>query len=188
MDYKEIFKMPKPMKITGRSSSITNSFINSIIPVIQPNEEEIKQALELLKIDPSNMECIYCGSSSTEWDHLRPIVKNKRPTGYVSEICNLVPSCGKCNQSKGNKYWKTWMLSDAKLSPSSKKIDDLNERIERLELYEMSGNPIKVDFEKFIDAESWQKHWANCNEIQSLMIESQKLAEVINNKIKKLFT
>ena len=45
-------------------------------------------------------------------DHLRPLVKDKEPTGYISEIHNLVPSCGKCNQSKGNKEWKAWMRRD----------------------------------------------------------------------------
>jgi len=32
MDYLSLFRMPSPVKITGRSSSITNSFINAIIP------------------------------------------------------------------------------------------------------------------------------------------------------------
>jgi hypothetical protein len=36
--YLKLFRMPRPVKITGRSSSITNSFINSIIPVIPPSE------------------------------------------------------------------------------------------------------------------------------------------------------
>jgi endonuclease I len=47
-------------------------------------------------------------------------VLKKKPTGYISEIHNLVPACGKCNQSKGNKEWRQWMLSDATLSPKTK--------------------------------------------------------------------
>jgi len=113
--------MPKPMKITGRSSSITNAFINSIIPVIPPTEEEVKEALSILGMSKERFECAYCGATASEWDHLRPLVMDKQPTGYISEIHNLVPSCGKCNQSKGNKDWRTWMLSDAKLSPKTKK-------------------------------------------------------------------
>ena len=42
------FKMPTQMKITGRLSIITNAFINSIIPVIAPNEEQVQQALAVL--------------------------------------------------------------------------------------------------------------------------------------------
>ena len=42
---KKIFRMPTPVKITGRTSSITNAFVNGIIPVIEPTEEEIESAL-----------------------------------------------------------------------------------------------------------------------------------------------
>lgn len=45
----------------------------------------------------------YCGEQYKEWDHLNSLVENKRPTGYILEIHNLVPACGGCNQSKGNK-------------------------------------------------------------------------------------
>lgn len=113
MDYLSLFRMPTPMKITGRSSSITNAFINSIIPVVPPCAEEVQQALKILGMTHENFQCAYCGGVASEWDHLRPLVKDKKPTGYISEIHNLVPSCGKCNQSKGNKEWKTWMLSTA---------------------------------------------------------------------------
>ncbi len=83
MTYLPLFKMPKPMKITGRSSSITNSFINSIIPVVLPTEELVKEALSILNL-LENYQCSYCGAVATEWDHLRPLVVNKKPTGYIS--------------------------------------------------------------------------------------------------------
>ncbi|MFL6304101.1 MAG: HNH endonuclease [Candidatus Sulfotelmatobacter sp.] len=60
------------------------------------------EALRILHIDPSDIRCAYCGNKSTEWDHLRPIITNQEPTGYITEISDLVPRCGKCNQSKGN--------------------------------------------------------------------------------------
>ena len=41
---KNVFNMPNPVTIMGRSSSITNSFVNGIIPVIEPTEAEIKEA------------------------------------------------------------------------------------------------------------------------------------------------
>ncbi len=105
MSYIELFRMPTPMKITGRSSSITNSFVTSIIPTIVPTEQQVKEALAVLGMDKDTFECAYCGDTASEWDHLRPLVLKKEPTGYISEIHNLVPSCGKCNQSKGNKSW-----------------------------------------------------------------------------------
>ena len=44
----EAFKMPTLMKITGRTSSITNAFGNGIIPSIQPSDKEIDEALKVL--------------------------------------------------------------------------------------------------------------------------------------------
>jgi hypothetical protein len=180
MEYLALFRMPTPMRITGRSSSITNAFINSIIPVVQPTTEQVKRALEILEMTPDTFECAYCSGVASEWDHLRPLVKNKKPTGYISEIHNLVPSCGKCNQSKGNKEWKSWILSTAKLSPTARGIKDIAERIKRLEAYENWCVPTKMDFETIVGQENWLQHWQNWERLQLLMRESQVLAAKIN--------
>ena len=183
MEYLSLFRMPTPMKITGRSSSITNAFINSIIPVVLPSAEEVKQALEILGMTPETFQCAYCGSIASEWDHLRPLVKGKKPTGYISEIHNLVPSCGKCNQSKGNKEWKTWMLSTAALSPATRGIPDIDERVKRLDAYENWHVPTKMDFEAIVGKNTWLQHLQNLEKIQSLMRESQELATKINLRV-----
>src|SRR5665213_2950080 len=99
-------QLPSPGNIAGRSSSITNAFFNSIIPIHEPSEEEVLGALRILEIDPDDIRCAYCGDKASEWDHLRPIIVDQQPTGFVTEIANLVPACGKCNQSKGNKHWR----------------------------------------------------------------------------------
>ena len=182
MSYLSLFKMPVAIKITGRSSSITNAFINSIIPVVPPKENDVRQALSILGMVGKSLQCSYCGTSATEWDHLRPLVMKKKPTGYISEIHNLVPACGKCNQSKGNKNWREWMLSDAKLSPKSRQVPDIDDRIDRLEKYEEWGEPIKIDFERTVGKEIWEAHWFNCNMIQERMRKAQEHAD----KIKKL--
>jgi hypothetical protein len=175
--------MPTPMKITGRSSSITNAFINSIIPVIYPAAHEVQNALEMLGMTPKTYQCAYCGDIASEWDHLRPLIKDKKPTGYISEIHNLVPSCGKCNQSKGNKNWKVWMLSSAQLSPTARGISDIDERIKRLEIYEASKAPTKMDFEAIVGSEIWTQHQNNLELVQALMRESQVLATKINFEV-----
>ena len=82
--------------------------------------------------------CAYCGGVATEWDHLRPLVVNKQPTGYISEIHNLVPACGKCNQSKGNKNWREWLFSSVPRSPKSRGVPDLDSRVSRLDEFELS--------------------------------------------------
>lgn len=183
MEYLSLFRMPTPMRITGRSSSITNVFINSIIPVVPPSAEEVKWVLTILGMTPETFQCAYCGGVASEWDHLRPLVKDKKPTGYISEIHNLVPSCGKCNQSKGNKEWKTWMHSNAKLSPTARGVKDIPERVKRLDAYEISKAPTKIDFSAIVGQDVWAQHQSNLERVQSLMRESQELASKINSRV-----
>src|SRR5262245_24638640 len=99
-------QLPTPMNITGRSSSITNAFISAIIPVVEPTQAEEIEALRLLGMSLDDIRCAFCGDKSTEWDHLRAIICDQKPTGYITEIANLVPACGKCNQSKGKTQWR----------------------------------------------------------------------------------
>ena len=183
MNYLELFRMPTPMKITGRSSSITNAFINSIIPIVVPSEKQVKKALSVLGMEKQSFQCSYCGSTASEWDHLRPLVINKMPTGYISEIHNLVPSCGKCNQSKGNKVWRTWMLSDARLSPKSRDVSDLKQRVIRLEAYENWLPPTVVDFKSIVGEKKWKLHWENWEHLQEIMRQSQVLADEIKQEV-----
>ncbi|MGR8940715.1 MAG: HNH endonuclease [Gammaproteobacteria bacterium] len=178
-----LFRMPTPVKITGRSSSITNAFINSIIPVVVPTVEEVKNALGILGMTPETFQCAYCGGVASEWDHLRPLVKDKKPTGFISEIHNLVPCCGKCNQSKGNKDWKVWMLSSAQLSPTARGIKDIPERFKRLDAYEKSKAPTKMDFESIVGKEVWEQHENNLERVQLLLRESQELATKISTEV-----
>ncbi|HII01977.1 TPA: HNH endonuclease [Methanosarcinaceae archaeon] len=187
MNVKKIFKMPKQVNIAGRTSSITNAFVNGIIPQIEPTEYELNKCLKILELNKDDLRCVYCNEKVTEWDHLRPIVKNKQPTGYISDIYNLVPSCGKCNQSKGNKYWRDWIKSDAPQSPKSKKIKDLDKRIQRLEEYEEWGNVKPINFETIVSKELWEIHWDNhkklCEMMQNSKHHADKLKEEIYRKL-----
>jgi endonuclease I len=180
---KASFRMPTPVKITGRTSSITNSFVNAIIPVVEPTENQIARALEILEIDLENPTCAYCGDRSTEWDHLNPLVSGKQPTGYISEIENLVPACGKCNQSKGNKPWRDWMRSDARLSPKTRGIVDLEQRIQVLQNYEAQNQTRVFDFAKIVGKEKWSAYWLDRDKIFSAMRDAQRLADEIRTAV-----
>ncbi len=182
-----VFKMPVPVKIKARSSSITNAFVNGIIPTVDPTEEQIDEVLNILGMTRETICCSYCGDKYTEWDHFRPLILNKKPTGYISEIYNLVPACGKCNQSKGNKNWKTWMFSDATLSPKTRGVKDIKERAKRLQNFEdkYTNQLIKVDFESIVGSEMWNEHWNNHKRIISLFDESQRLSNEIRDKVLK---
>jgi len=181
------FQMPRPMSVRGRISSITNSFINGIIPIVAPTAQEISDALADLQMDSDNVRCIYCGDPATEWDHLRPLVKGQRATGYISEIANLVPACGKCNQSKGNKPWREWMMSAALLSPKTRGVANLAERIDLLNRYETSRTPTLVDFEKIVGTELWAQYWDNWRALLNAMQASDDLAVELRTRIRNHF-
>jgi 5-methylcytosine-specific restriction endonuclease McrA len=178
-------QMPSPGNIAGRSSSITNAFFNAIIPIVPPTEEEELEALDILGMDPTDIRCAYCGDKSTEWDHLRAIITDQRPTGFITEIANLVPACGKCNQSKGKAPWRIWMMSSARLSPKTRGITDIDERMARLSQYEQWREPKKIAIEDIVDAELWKRHQTNWRTVLDLLKESQKLAKEIREAIER---
>ncbi len=186
---KNVFKMPTPVTIVARTSSITNAFVNGIIPVVKPSELEIDEALKTLGMTRETICCAYCGDPYTEWDHFRPLVVKQCPTGYISEIHNLVPACGKCNQSKGNKEWKKWIYSDAKLSPKTRGIKDIENRVKRLEEYEKKYDAIKLDFEMIVGKELWSNHWKNHKELLEIMKYCQetstRIKEIISEYLKQ---
>ena len=175
---KNIFNMPKAVTIMGRSSSITNSFYNGIVPIIEPTDEEIRNALKTLEQTEENVTCVYCGDPKTEWDHLYPLIVNKRHTGYITEIANLVPACGKCNQSKGNSYWKEWIVSDAEKSPKTRKIKDLDKRIKIIENYDLTFPKKQIDVEALVGEDIWQKYQES---YEKIILEMQKAQSIMDN-------
>jgi HNH endonuclease len=178
-----VFRMPVAQTMVSRKSSVTNAFVNSLIPVIEPSGSEVREALVILGMSIEDVRCSYCGDPASEWDHLRPLVVNRRPTGYISEIGNLVPSCGKCNQSKGNKGWEAWMRGSARLSPASRGVEDMDIRIDRLRRYEQWKRRTPIDFASIIEPAVWQKHWSNLDEVIAMMQSSQVHAEQIKDEI-----
>ena len=176
-------RLPSTTTVTGRSSSITNAFINSIVPTIKPTPAEVIEALRILGMSATTICCAYCGDKHTEWDHFRPIVTAQRPTGYITEIANLVPACGKCNQSKGSSDWESWMRSNAKLSPKSRGIADLEQRVISLRAFSGWRQPTRVDFAAVAGEELWQRHLANWAQIMELLKSSQVLAAQIRTRV-----
>lgn len=185
-DVRRQFMMPKAVAITGRTSSITNSFINSIIPVVVPTPDEVRTALRILGMEET-VRCAYCAGAHSEWDHLRPLVSGKQPTGYISEIHNLVPACGKCNQSKGNKDWRAWMFGPAKLSPLTRGVPDLELLAARLTEYEGWEEPTRLDFAALAGPDLWAAHWDHHARIVALMQEAQVIATEIRETVRRTY-
>lgn len=171
-------------KLTGRRSTITGLFFTSLTPYIEPSDAEVDGALKILGMRRGSCVCAYCGDPKTEWDHFRAIVKDRRPTGYITEIANLVPACGKCNQSRGNKDWKEWMLGKAKRSPTVRKIPDTETRVERLAAYEAAGKPIKIDYEDLAGEEGWRQHLRHLDEVLQLLERAEEHASKLRRLAK----
>ncbi|MGB9072402.1 MAG: HNH endonuclease [Terriglobales bacterium] len=170
------FDLPSKGRVDGRTSSITAAFFQVITPVVSPSDGEVDEALAVLGMVKGGCCCAYCGDPRTEWDHFRPIVKGRQPTGYITEIANLVPACGKCNQSKGNKNWKEWMLSAAARSPKQRGISDIAERVARLEAYERWREPICIDYAAIVGPERWSQYQNLLNTAVAHLTEAQKVA------------
>ena len=79
-------KYPQMLKITDRTSTITNCFVQAIIPRIEPTEQEYDEALGILGMSRDSITCVYCGGVASAWDHFRPLVRNKKPMGYITEV------------------------------------------------------------------------------------------------------
>jgi hypothetical protein len=175
------FRMPFPQTMMSRKSSLTNAFVNALIPVIEPTAAEIEEALEILGMDCDSIQCAYCGNTFTEWDHLRPLVKDRRPTGYISEIANLVPSCAKCNQSKGNKNWLTWMESEAQHSPARRGVPDIQRRIGRLKAYEAWRIVEPLPFKQMLGQQEYEAYWRMLDQT----IEGLKTCQAVADRLKR---
>ncbi|WP_317416724.1 HNH endonuclease [Thermophilibacter provencensis] len=148
-----------------------------------PSDEEIALALEALGMDALDVRCAYCGDPATEWDHLNAIVLGKRPTGYISEIHNLVPACGKCNQSKGNKPWRSWMFGPSPLSPASRGVGDIEERAEKIADYERRFPPVRIDFEAVVNGDLWKAYWDAHRDLIERMMRCEELATAVRAEI-----
>ena len=107
-------------------------------------------------------------------------MRDLKPTGYITEIANLVPACGKCNSSKGGADWRTWMLSTtAASSPTRRGIVDVAQRMEYLERFEEWREPIWIDFASIVGKGEWEKYWGSRDRMLDEMMDCQAAADQI---------
>jgi hypothetical protein len=71
------------------------------------------------------------------------------------------------------------MLGAARLSPTSRKISDISQRLKRLEAYEAWRQPKKIDFAALVGPEMWKRHRQNWKDVLELLKKSQELASEI---------
>lgn len=181
-NYDGLFKMPNRVKITGRTSSITNSFVNGIIPIIKPTEEEVKKALVELEMS-DGIRCAYCGGKYSEWDHFHPIVDDKKPSGYISEINNLVPCCSFCNSKKGNKDWREYMDKVRDHDGQKERRRELLEEYERKDRIKIS----EEEFKSICGEEDWAEHWDNLDKLVEQMRKYQDCSDKLMKRLQERY-
>lgn len=177
------YKMPTKSDLKGRSSTISNAFAISITPYINPSEEEVKTSYMLLEIQEG--QCAYCLGEGNSKDHLKPLVKNGMPTGYITEISNLVPCCSSCNSSKGAKSFKEWYLSDkniARLKRKGLSLSDIEERFRVISEYEKKINE-PIDYEKLVGNELWTQYQERRKRLIEALNEEQRFCNMLSSII-----
>ncbi len=78
------------------------------------------------------------------------------------------------------------MLSEARLSPKTRGIKDINERVKRLESFQnmFEEKVHRLDFEDVVGTELWNEHWNNYFQILKMFDSSQQLSDKIKQVIK----
>lgn len=181
--------MPKKSNLRERSSTISNAFAISVTPYITPTDVEVKASYDSLKIKEG--QCAYCLGESTGKDHLKPLVRDGLPTGYITSIKNLVPCCSSCNSSKGAKEFSDWYLSEKNIKRLKEKglnDDTILERYKIILFYESKiGAPL--DYEQLVGEKLWNEYKSRQKAFIEKLNEEQvfcdKLNEIIIEKICK---
>jgi HNH endonuclease len=94
------------MKII-RIGDVQNSLVRFILWQIdrEPTDRHLQPAKDYF-----DNKCVYCGEGEgLDFDHAVPINKKSLGQGRVG---NLVPSCGDCNQKKGQKDFREYLKGD----------------------------------------------------------------------------
>lgn len=77
------------------------------------------------------------------------------------------------------------MYSDAKLSPKSRNIQGVEDKVLALESFQKKYSVIKYDFETIVGSDLWLRHWDNWRKLNELMKESQRTSDTIKDLIKQ---
>jgi hypothetical protein len=173
---------PARMKINRLKLSLNRSFINTIVPEIRPTaaqEATWRTHLGIASPAVDYVACVYCGQQrATQLDHFRSLVgksnpaERGRPTGWVTDIFNLVPCCGTCNSSKAGQNWRVWMNGNAKNSPRQLlSADKLAKRMAALARFEEWSTPLatRLDVLAIVGPDEWAAYEAEMAAVDVLL-------------------
>ena len=103
--------------------------------------------------------CVYCGASPVQrWDHLIPVSKNGDTV-----LGNMVPACGKCDDSKRDLAFEEWAVGTTSGSPQARAVPDVEGRLARIREYVSKYGYVPRPLEERLQPEELQ-HLARIRE------------------------
>ena len=139
-----------PIKITPASgfSYIAERSLRECLGRRQFGTREMSQVVEWFRKHEPQPCCAFCGSPQVHrWDHLNAIRKDGETV-----IGNLVLSCQRCDDSKGQRLFGDWIRSSASHAPKAHGTTDVEERAHRLEAYMKAFDYMPVPLEKRLNS------------------------------------
>jgi|SRR5688572_29891090 len=107
-----IRKYLRPHPISRRWTTFNGAFQSALAVHEGYDPKKQAEALVVLGQDPEgDLLCVYCSAKAATWDHLENNVRHRRFSGFGNRIYNLVPACRTCNERKGGKNWKDFLVA-----------------------------------------------------------------------------
>ena len=172
--------MPTKSDLNGRSSTISNAFAISVTPYIRPSEQELSNYYSDLETEEG--QCAYCLGIGNGKDHLKPLVSSGMPTGYITDIHNLVPCCQRCNSSKGSKSFREWYKSSeniARLEKAGLTDEQIESRYTIICSFE-DKIPGPIDYESIVGKELWDEYKQRRLKLLQELNDNQKFCDRLN--------
>ena len=113
------------------------------------------------------------GSGSADvkrWDHLVAVSK-----GGETVLGNMVLACQPCDDSKGNRPFAEWMISNTPKSPLSQGIPDVRQRIEHITSYVKANKYVPRPLEERLAPSELQRMTKVRAELNALRTEVESL-------------
>ena len=187
-------KLPARMKIDSLKTSIRRAFINTIVPEVRPTAAEeaawrVQLGIAPLAVD--SIGCMYCGQPATQFDHFRNLTAaDGRPTGYITDIYNLVPCCSTCNSSKAGTRWKTWMTGNAANAPNKRlSATELADRVAVLDRFEVWSTPLatQLDVLALVGVTEWQQYEADVAAVVVLLQAARQRSDQFHLRLQQAY-
>lgn len=174
------FPMPSNSNLQNRISTINNSFVQSIIPRISEKDQvKLKKYYEELGIEQN--QCVYClKKGKVTGDHLHPLIKDKMPTGYITDINNIVPCCPDCNSSKGGKEFIDWYKSDCnvkRLNNFGISDEQINQRYKIIVNYINNHHQEPLNLKDVFGEDDWNEFNKIKNQLEEKLKECKEFCD-----------